>query len=50
MSGYTDNALDRYGLDSSGDTLLQKPFNGQQLLAAVHEALDDDGVGIDSSD
>jgi two-component system, cell cycle sensor histidine kinase and response regulator CckA len=42
MSGYTDNALDRYGLDSSGDTLLQKPFNGQQLLAAVHEALADE--------
>jgi two-component system, cell cycle sensor histidine kinase and response regulator CckA len=42
MSGYTDNALDRYGLDGNGDTLLQKPFNGQQLLAAVHGALADE--------
>jgi CheY-like chemotaxis protein len=42
MSGYTDNVMDRYGLDAAGDTLLQKPFNGQQLLAAVHEALADD--------
>ena len=35
MSGYTHNVMDRYGLDSSGDTLLQKPFNGHQLLTAV---------------
>ena len=39
MSGYTDNALDRYGLDASGDSLLQKPFNGRELLTAVQEAL-----------
>ena len=39
MSGYTDNVMDRYGLDDSGDTLLQKPFNGHGLLAAVQEAL-----------
>jgi PAS domain S-box-containing protein len=42
MSGYTDNVMDRYGLDVAGDTLLQKPFNGRQLLAAVHEALADE--------
>ena len=39
MSGYTHNVMDRYGLDSSGDTLVQKPFNGHQLLTAVHQAL-----------
>jgi two-component system, cell cycle sensor histidine kinase and response regulator CckA len=39
MSGYTDNVMDRYGLDSTGDTLLQKPFDGRQLLGAVQEAL-----------
>ncbi len=39
MSGYTDNALDRYGLDAGGDSLLQKPFNGRELLTAVQEAL-----------
>jgi hypothetical protein len=41
MSGYTDNVMDRYGLDAAGDTLLHKPFNGRQLLTAVHEALAD---------
>jgi two-component system cell cycle sensor histidine kinase/response regulator CckA len=41
MSGYTDNVMDRYGLDAAGDTLLQKPFNGRQLLAAVQAALAD---------
>ena len=39
MSGYTDNVMDRYGLDASGDSLLQKPFNGRELLEAVQEAL-----------
>ena len=39
MSGYTHNVMDRYGLDGSGDTLVQKPFNGHQLLTAVQEAL-----------
>jgi len=39
MSGYTDNVMDRYGLDTSGDSLLQKPFNGRELLTAVQEAL-----------
>ena len=42
MSGYTDNALDRYGLDASGDTLLQKPFNGRELLTAVQDAISAD--------
>ncbi len=35
MSGYTDNVMDRYGLDAAGDMLVHKPFNAQQLLAAV---------------
>ena len=39
MSGYTDNVMDRYGLDAGGDSLLQKPFNGRELLTAVQEAL-----------
>ena len=39
MSGYTDNVMDRYGLDGGGDALLQKPFNGHGLLTAVQEAL-----------
>jgi DNA-binding response OmpR family regulator len=39
MSGYTDNVMDRYGMDASGDSLLQKPFNGRELLEAVQEAL-----------
>ena len=39
MSGYTDNVMDRYGLDDRGDALLQKPFNGHGLLTAVQEAL-----------
>ena len=42
MSGYTDNVMDRYGLDASGDSLLQKPFNGRELLTAVQEALSTD--------
>ena len=45
MSGYTDNALDRYGLDAGGDSLLQKPFNGRELLEAVQEALAADAPG-----
>jgi two-component system, cell cycle sensor histidine kinase and response regulator CckA len=39
MSGYTDNVMDRYGLNASGDSLLQKPFNGRELLTAVQDAL-----------
>jgi CheY-like chemotaxis protein len=39
MSGYTDNVMDRYGLDAAGDSLLHKPFNAQQLLAAVQDVL-----------
>jgi two-component system, cell cycle sensor histidine kinase and response regulator CckA len=39
MSGYTDNVMDRYGLDSTGDTLLHKPFDGRRLLVAVQDAL-----------
>jgi two-component system, cell cycle sensor histidine kinase and response regulator CckA len=40
MSGYTDNVMDRYGLDAAGDMLVHKPFNAQQLLAAVQGMLD----------
>jgi DNA-binding response OmpR family regulator len=31
--------MDRYGIDAGGDSLLQKPFNGRELLEAVQEAL-----------
>ena len=41
MSGYTDNVMDRYGLDAAGDSLLHKPFNAQQLLSAVQDLLGD---------
>ena len=41
MSGYTDNVMDRYGLDAAGDSLLHKPFNAQQLLSAVQDVLGD---------
>jgi DNA-binding response OmpR family regulator len=39
MSGYTDNVMDRYGLDAAGDTLLHKPFKGHQLLSAIQDTL-----------
>ena len=40
MSGYTDTVVtDRYGLDGTGGGLLQKPFDGRQLVAAVEQAL-----------
>jgi DNA-binding response OmpR family regulator len=39
MSGYTDNVMDRYGLDAAGDMLVHKPFNAQQLLGAVQDML-----------
>jgi DNA-binding response OmpR family regulator len=32
--------MDRYGLDAAGDMLVHKPFNAQQLLAAVQGMLD----------
>jgi DNA-binding response OmpR family regulator len=31
--------MDRYGLDDAGDMLVHKPFNAQQLLAAVQDML-----------
>jgi two-component system cell cycle sensor histidine kinase/response regulator CckA len=40
MSGYTDNVMDRYGLEAAGDQLVHKPFNAQQLLGAVQDMLD----------
>jgi two-component system cell cycle sensor histidine kinase/response regulator CckA len=39
MSGYTDNVMDRYGLDAAGDMLMHKPFNAQQLVSAVQDML-----------
>jgi two-component system cell cycle sensor histidine kinase/response regulator CckA len=39
MSGYTDNVMDRYGLDAAGDMLMHKPFNAQQLVTAVQDML-----------
>lgn len=30
--------MDRYGLDGTGDGLLQKPFDGRRLVAAAEQA------------
>jgi two-component system, cell cycle sensor histidine kinase and response regulator CckA len=41
MSGYGDEELLRRGFDKGHDPFLQKPFTGSELVAAVHEALQD---------
>ena len=40
VSGFTDDALERHGLDPSTIRLLQKPFTRDALLAFVAEAFD----------
>ena len=40
MSGYTDGALAQHGVLEEGVALLEKPFNGEQLVRAVREILD----------
>ena len=39
MSGYTDTALGRYGLDATWVPFLQKPFTPESLLRKVREVL-----------
>lgn len=40
MSGYTDDAIGRYGLQGQTSRLLQKPFTHETLVRHVHDALD----------
>ncbi len=39
MSGYTDDAVLRHGLEEEGAALLQKPFNTEHLAQKVREVL-----------
>jgi len=39
MSGYTDDVMERYGIEATQEELLQKPFNAAGLVAAVGRAL-----------
>jgi PAS domain S-box-containing protein len=43
ISGYTDDALGPHGVLGTGVHLLNKPFSGDALLAAVREVLDGTG-------
>jgi two-component system cell cycle sensor histidine kinase/response regulator CckA len=40
MSGYSDEALSRYGVKGSGMSFLQKPFTREALAVKVREVLD----------
>jgi PAS domain S-box-containing protein len=40
MSGYTDDAVVRHGLETSTDAFIQKPFTPQGLARKVREVLD----------
>ena len=42
MSGYTDELIAKRGVLAVGDSLLNKPFHSEQLLARVREALTSD--------
>jgi FixJ family two-component response regulator len=39
MSGYTDDAIVRHGVQESSVAFLQKPFTQESLLRAVHQVL-----------
>lgn len=41
MSGYTNDALDRHGLEGTVDQFIQKPFSPLSLARRVREILDD---------
>jgi CheY-like chemotaxis protein len=41
MSGYTDDAIVRYGVLNAGVAYLQKPFDGEALGRKVRQVLDD---------
>jgi hypothetical protein len=40
MSGYTDDAIIRHGVQGAGTALLQKPFSPAALVQRVRETLD----------
>lgn len=40
MSGYTDDALDRHGLQGTSDQFIQKPFTPLIILRRIREILD----------
>ncbi len=42
MSGYTEDAVLRYGVSVSRESFLQKPFNANALLVKIRENLDAD--------
>ncbi|BCS30996.1 hypothetical protein TBR22_A01950 [Luteitalea sp. TBR-22] len=44
MSGYTDDAVVRHGLEASSDAFIQKPFTPQGLARKVREVLDGDAA------
>jgi len=46
MSGFTDDALAKHGIDTSEVALLDKPFTPSTLLRTVREFLDDGTVPI----
>jgi FixJ family two-component response regulator len=39
MSGYTDDAIVRHGVQESRVAFLQKPFTQESLLRSVHQVL-----------
>lgn len=41
MSGYSPDIAGRELLLNSGESFLQKPFQGQELLSAVRSCLDE---------
>ncbi|MEZ0367994.1 MAG: PAS domain-containing protein [Candidatus Sericytochromatia bacterium] len=42
MSGYTGDVTTKHGVEASGLPFVQKPFSGEQLLAAIRTALEPD--------
>jgi DNA-binding response OmpR family regulator len=40
MSGYTDELIAQRGVASSGENLITKPFNPEELLQTVRSLLD----------
>ena len=43
VSGYTDDAMLRHGIDDPGVAFLQKPFSRDALLRKVRATLDEAG-------
>ena len=39
MSGYTEEAIARRGVEPAGTTVVEKPFSGRELVVAVRDAL-----------